>query len=613
MKYEFKAEVKQVLDIVVNSLYTDKEIFLRELVSNASDAMEKLRFLKLSGQEVFEPEADLKIEINADEAARTVSVEDFGIGMTEKDLVENLGTIAHSGSKAFLNALKESGGDLKQQLIGQFGVGFYSAFMVADKVEVETRPHTLEGEALKWTCDGSSEFTIEKCPRSARGTKITVFLKKDFEEFAKKFRVRQIAEKYSSFIEFPIFINGEKLESVRPVWLKGKSEVKPEEYEAFFKFLEHSSESPSDYLHFSADAPIALNCLLYVPAVNPERLGLGRAEHSVSLYCKKVLIDAHPKNLLPEWMRFAKGVIDSADIPLNISRESMQDSALIKKIGRIAVKRFIKHLDELSKKDAEKFAKILKDFGNFIKEGAAFDFEHKDDLVKLLRFESSAFKAGETVSLADYAARMKEGQKDKIFYATGPDRQTIEEGPLMEAFKRRGIEVLFLYDTIDAYVLSNVGTFDGKSFASVDSADIELPDAPAPAGESLPADALKDLCDWLKSLLAEAGVTEVSDGKRLVDGPAAVLNADHFDPTMRKLMRMMNPDAPSLPQKVKLEINPRAALIKNLSEMRLKDEALAKLVAHQMLDNAMLSAGLLENPRAMAGRINELLAKIKIG
>ena len=610
MKYEFKAEVKQVLDIVIISLYTDKEIFVRELVSNASDASGKLRFLKLSGKEIVDPDAELKIEVGCDDKAGTVWVEDFGVGMTENELMENLGTIAHSGSKAFLEALKESKGELGERLIGQFGVGFYSVFMVADKVEVQTRSYDPSAKALQWTCDGSAEFEISPSDRVQRGTKIILHLKKDYLEFADKYRLRSILDKYSIFVEYPLYLNGEKLETMQPVWLKSKADVKPDEYEAFYKFREHTSEAPLDWIHFSADAPIALNALIYIPPVNGERLGFGKVKCDVGLYCKKVLIDAHPENLLPDWMRFAKGVVDCADLPMNISRESMQDSALVAKIGRIVVKKFVRHMSELAKKDAEKFSKVMKLFGSFIKEGAAMDFEHRDALMKLLRFESSSLEKGKETSFEEYVSRMKDGQKS-IFYAFGADRESIESAPYLEAFKARGIEVLFLYEPIDSFVLSNLGEFDGKKFEAIDSADIELPEAPAAQGESMPDDDIKSLCEWIKAKLGSDRVESVSTGARLTESPAAALNADPINPSMRRIMKIMNPDADLPKPKVKFEINPRSDVIKNLNELRGKDENLAELVLEQLFDDSLLSAGLLENPQSMAGRINKILARVK--
>lgn len=347
--------------------------------------------------------------------------------MTGEELVENLGTIAHSGSKSFVEAIKAAKGNLSEGLIGQFGVGFYSVFMVSDRVDVYTAGG--DGKGHHWSCDGSENFTIEDFDKKERGTKIVAKLKKECDEFSKVWRVKSILEKYSAYVDFPIELNGEKIGTHRAIWLKSKSELKKEDYDEFFKFHTHSAEEPIDCLHFKADAPVELNALIYIPASNPERLGFGKTECEVSLYCKKVLIDSRPEGLLPEWMRFAKGVIDSADIPLNISRESMQDSALVRKLGKVVTKRFLKRLAEIAKSEPEKYAKFFKNFGMFIKEGAATDFDNREELSKLLRFESSVQKEGEFASLEDYVSRMKDGQKE-IFYAAGPRQGGDRERPV---------------------------------------------------------------------------------------------------------------------------------------------------------------------------------------
>ena len=609
MDYKFKAEIKQVLDIVVNSLYTDKEIFVRELVSNASDASEKLRFTMLKADKPV-AEDSLKIEISADEKENTFSIEDFGIGMTKDELVENLGTIAHSGSKAFLKALEESKGDLTDSLIGQFGVGFYSVFMVSDKVDVYTKSEGEE-KGWHWSSDGSENFSISEFDKKERGTKIVATLKPEYKEFSSAARIKSIVETYSAYVDFPVSINGEKLNTRQAIWLKAKSDISQEQYDEFFKFHFHSLEAPLDHLHFKADAPLEVNALLYVPADNPEKLGFGKTESEVALYCKKVLIDPSPKNLFPEWMRFAKGVVDSSDLPLNISRESMQDSGLTMKLGKMVLKRFVKHLSDTAKNDAEKYAKIFKKFGHFIKEGAAMDFEHRAELSKLLRFESSLYADGTLVSLEDYVSRMKDGQK-QIFYASGPDRATIDASPYIEAFATRGIEVLYLYEHIDSFVLGHLGAFGEKTFVSVDSADAELGEAPESAkGEELSAEQLDSMKTWIKDALGADKVSEVVSSGRLVDSPVAALNADHITPQMRAMLKAMNPDAPLPAPVIKLEINPRSDVIKNMAGLRVADESLAKLVLEQLYDNALLSAGLLENPRAMSKRLNEILAKVK--
>jgi len=605
MEYKFQAEVKQVLDIVINSLYTDKEIFVRELVSNASDASEKERFSKLSSGATSE---ELNIKITTDEKAGTFSIEDAGIGMTSKELIENLGTIAHSGSKAFVNALKENKGNLTDGLIGQFGVGFYSVFMVADKVDVYTKSEN--GEGLHWACDGSENFTIEDFNKSERGTKIVATLKPDYKEFASKDRIKAILSRYSSFVEFPILVDGEKLETKQAIWLKSKSELTKEQYEDFYKFFTHSYTNPLDYLHFKTDAPLEMNALIYVPSENPELMGFGKSESQVALYCKKVLIDPSPKNLFPEWMRFAKGLIDSSDIPLNISRESMQDSGLTMKLGKVVLKKFIKHLLDVAKKDADKYTEFFKKFGHFIKEGSATDFENRKDLSKLLRFQSSLFADGSYVSLEDYVSRMKDSQKS-IYYAVGIDRNAIEASPYIEAFTARGIEVLYMYDGIDTFLMGNLINFEEKNFESVDSANVKLDDIPQEQKNALPSEKVETLKTWIKETLGSDKVKEIVSQGRLIDSPVAVLNTDSITPQMRAMLKAMNPDAPLPKPVVNFEINPSSDVIKNLDNLRNSSPELAKLVLEQLFDNAMLSAGLLESTTAMSKRLNEIRAKIK--
>src|SRR5687767_6086241 len=418
-KYEFQAEIKQLLDIVIHSLYTEKEIFVRELVSNASDALEKLRHTQLTEKEIF-GDQPLEINVTTDDKAKTLTIQDYGIGMTRAELIENLGTIAHSGSKAFLKALGE-GGAKNTNLIGQFGVGFYSAFMVAKSVKVYSHSWRASEPGHVWTSDGSGSYEIEESEGQRRGTKIVIELKDDCAEFSQEWKVKEILERYSAFVSFPINLNGKRINTVQALWLRNKNEIKDEEYTEFYKFQAHAFDEPRLRLHFSADAPLAINALLFVPKENTEKLGFARTEASVSLYCRKVLIDAKPKNLLPEWLRFLKGVVDSEDLPLNISRETMQDKALVDKLNKVITKRFLKFLDEEATQRPESYAKFYSEFGLFLKEGAALDFAHKDQLVKLLRFESSLTEKTKSTSLADYVSRMGADQKE-IYYLNGKDR-----------------------------------------------------------------------------------------------------------------------------------------------------------------------------------------------
>ncbi len=612
-KHAFQAEVKQVLDIVVNSLYTDKEIFVRELISNASDALEKLRHTQLTEKEIADDNLPLEINVTTDDTAGTLTIQDFGIGMTRDELVENLGTIAHSGSKAFLSAIKEQGG-MNDNLIGQFGVGFYSVFMVADSVEVFTHTWHPGGEGFKWACDGSGEYVIEPSEGQRRGTKIVIKLKEEHKEFAQESRIKGIIERYSSFVEFPVNLNGTRVNTTQAIWLKPKNEVTEEEYKDFYKFVAKSADEPLDWLHFSADAPLAINALLYLPGHNPEIPGFGRIECGVALHCRKVLIDPEPKKLFPEWLRFLKGVVDSADLPLNISRESMQDSALVAKISQVLTKRLIKHLADIAKKDEEKYGKIWKTLGGFLKEGVASDFAHREGLANLLRYESSMTEAGKTTGLQGYIDRMKDGQKD-IYFISGPNRKAIESGPYLEAFKARGLEVIFCCEPIDDFVLNNLGQYHEKQLVSADQDDLELPEPDTQAeGEPLDEETTKGLCEFLKTTLGDK-VKEVSAGKRLVGSPVVALNADKMmTPHMRRMMAAMSAQSGQEPQEmpavVNLQINPRHGLIKNLAAMKDVNADVAGLVAEQLLDNALLAAGLLDEPRGMVNRLNDLLEKV---
>jgi molecular chaperone HtpG len=606
-KFEFQAEISQLLDIVTHSLYTEKEIFVRELVSNASDALEKLRHTQLTEKEIFDDKLTLEINVTTDDKAKTITIQDFGVGMTRAELVENLGTIAHSGSKAFLKSLAE--GDQKNtNLIGQFGVGFYSAFMVAKSVKVYSHSWRANEPGHVWTSTGSGSYEIEQSDGERRGSKIVIELKDDCSDFAQDWKVKEILERYSAFVSFPINLNGKHVNAIQALWLRNKNEIKDEEYTAFYKFQAHAFDEPRLRLHFSADAPLSINALLFVPKDNTEKLGFSRTEASVALYCRKVMIDAKPKALLPEWLRFLKGVVDSEDLPLNISRETMQDKALIEKLNKVITKRFLKFLEDEAKNRAEGYEEFYKEFGIFLKEGAAMDFTHKDGLVKLLRFESSLTEKGKTTSLADYVSRMT-GDHKEIYYLVGPNRAAIENGPYLEAFKARNLEVLFCYEAVDEYVMNNVREFDGKKLTAADHADVKLSDLPKPEG-ALSDDDVKTLTKWMKDTL-DARVSEVKASDRLVDSPVLALNADKFmSPHMRRMMKAMNKDGADTPLRVNLEINPRHAVIKRLFETHTASPEKAKLVAEQLLDNALISAGLLDDATSMVARLNKLLESV---
>jgi molecular chaperone HtpG len=608
-KHEFQAEVKQVLDIVIHSLYTDREIFVRELVSNAADALEKLRHTQLTENNIFQADLPLEISLTTDEEKRTLTISDHGLGMSRDELIENLGTIAHSGSKAFAAALKNAGKGDEAKVIGQFGVGFYSAFMVADEVSVSTHSWRPDDEHLTWTSDGATGYTIDTAAADQeRGCAITLHLKEDAAEFTQPERIKEILKRYSNFVGFPIYLNGERINTVEALWLKSSKDITDEQYNDFYKFTAHAWDTPAYRLHFQADAPLVINTLLFLPDQNMELMGMGQTEPGVSLYCKKILIDAQPAKLLPDWMRFIRGVIDSEDLPLNISRESMQDSALVRKLGDVVAKRLLKHLDKEAQDDPKKWRVYYTKFSRFFKEGIATDHAHRDAIAKLLRFETSMTEKGEVISLADYIGRMKEDQK-AIYYQVAPSRTTIEAGPYVESFKAKGFEVLYMYEAIDEYVVSSLHEFDGKPLHAVNSDKIDLGDDTPAEGEALSEEATTGLCDWLKETLS-TGVETVRPGKRLLSSPALVLTPEgEMTPQLRQMMRAMNKDGDLPIAKVILEINPRHPIIRRLAEAKTDatQGETAQLIAEQVLDNALLSAGLLEDPQRIVARTQKLM------
>jgi molecular chaperone HtpG len=608
-KHEFQAEIAQLLDLVVHSLYTDKEIFVRELISNAADASEKLRFLKTSGQEIIEPDAALKVTIATDETAKTITFTDAGIGMSHGELIENLGTIAHSGSKAFIEQLKakaqaSGSGAVDATLIGQFGVGFYSAFMAADKVTVFSRSCRPGEQGWIWTSDGKTGYEIEAAEDLPRGTKVVVHLKDD--EFAKAWKIEGIIKRYSNFVPLPIEVNGKEINTVQALWTRNKSEIKDAEYDEFYKYIGHDQDAPLYRLHFNADAPLAIRALLFIPSKNLELATFTREEHHVDLYCKKILIQSRAKTLLPEWTRFLRGVVDSEDLPLNISRETMQDSALVAKLREVLVKRLLKFLDEESKADAEKYVRFFKEHGHCLKEGVAHDYSHREALAKLLRFESSATESGKFTSLADYVSRMPEEQKE-IYFLSAANREACEAAPSYEVFREKKWEMLFLTDARDEFVLESLREFDGKKLVAAEKADVKL----ERESKGLDEATAGKLAEFIKETVGER-IGEVRVSKRLVGSPAIALSSDsEMTVNMRRMMKALNRDGMAGPDPMPdLEINPDHALIVSLSKLSASDAELGKVVAQQVADQALAAAGLLDDPRMMLGRMTTLLEKL---
>jgi len=606
-KHHFQAEIQQLLDIVIHSIYTDREIFIRELVSNAADACEKLRFLRNSGQAVYQPETDQTITISADEKAGTVTITDTGVGMTRDGLIENLGMIAHSGTKAFVKQLAENQKP-DARLIGQFGVGFYSAFMVASKVTVLSRSHLPEESGWRWTSENAGGYEIEPAADLPRGTQIILQLKDDAKDFTNPETLKRVVQRYSSFIQFPIQLNGDRLNTIQAIWSRNKTEVTEAEYNAFYQYIAHDHEDPLLRLHFTADAPLAIQTVLFVPQKNWENLGLGRMEAGVSLYCKKVLIQDHAKELFPEWLRFLRGVVDSEDLPLSISRETMQDSALLQRLNKVLTSRFLKFLEETAGKDPAAYEKFYTEFSRCLKEGVATDFTHREALGKLLRFESSKQEKGRLTSLADYVARMVPDQKE-IYFLQAPNRETAEASPYFEVFQSRGIEVLFLHDPWDEFVMEHLHQFDGKPLRAAEKSDLDIT-PPADSENALSDSAAESLAQWVKSKLGDAvGAVRVS--KRLVGSPAVVLESDRqLTSSMKRMLKSLKKDAPLPEATPDLELNPRHPVIVQLERMRQADEGLAAKVAAQVHDNARVAAGLMDDPRAMLQRLNELLEQV---
>ena len=615
--HEFQTETKKLLDIVINSLYTERDIFVRELISNAADALEKFRHESLTKSDVFDSHVPLEITIDVDEKKQTLTINDTGIGMTRSELEHNLGTIAHSGSNTFITELAEAV-QKDVSLIGQFGVGFYAAFMAGKKVRVQSRSWD-ESEGSEWVSDGSGSFTITEMKGLHRGTKIIVELKDDAKEYAQKWKIESIIKQYSAFVSFPIKLEGDTVNTVQALWTRNRNEITDEEYSEFYKFVGNASTDSLYRLHFSADAPLAINALLFVPEENFEILGFGRVEPGVNLYCQRILIDQHSENILPEWLRFLKGVVDSEDLPLNISRQALQDNALVAKLRKVITKRFLKYLDEQAKKDPELYQKFWSTFGIYLKEGVTSDYEYQKELGKLLRFESSKSEDTKVVSLADYLLRMNPEQEE-IYYINGSSRAAIEAGPYVEMFKKKDIEIIYTLEPIDDFVLSHLAEFDGKKLVSADRADLSIAKDEKDASdesddggeEKLDKESINGLIEWMRKEL-ESTVGDVVLSKRLVDAPAMIVNPDGFmSSSMERILAASRKEQGMGPESSKknLEINGRNPLIIKLAELYKKDAGFAAEVAKQIHDNAMIQAGLVVDPLEMVERNYKILSRV---
>ncbi|KAF9348274.1 TNF receptor-associated protein 1, mitochondrial [Mortierella sp. AD094] len=620
-KKTFQAETRKLLDIVTHSLYSEKEVFVRELVSNASDALEKLRHSQLTDSKL-DSGKPLEIHISVDEAKNTFTIQDFGIGMSEEEAISNLGTIARSGSKAFLENLEEEGnaGTTKDKIIGQFGVGFYSAFMVGSEIKVYTRSAQPGSKGYCWTSDGSGSYEIAEAENVAVGTKIVITLRDDCKEYAKEGTIDKIIKKYSNFVDYPVLLNNKKINAVQPLWTKDKNEITEQDHIQFYRYVAGAWDNPQFKLVYKTDSPLAISSLLYVPQRHMEVLGMQREEPGVSLYSRKVMIQAKSKALLPEWLRFVKGVVDCEDLPLNVSRELLQDQSL-SKLRQVLTGRVIKWLESESKSDAKAYNAFFEEFGNFIKEGVCTETEsNRVNVAKLLRYESSAGASGEVFSLKEYVDRMKEGQEN-IYYTCVPKRQFAEESPYFEEFKNKGIEVLFLYDTTDEFVVNNLRQVGQHKLVSIDAADIqdkvlETPstkDKETSETEKLSKEEAKleaeNIADWFRQTLGMQ-VRKVDISKRQMSYPAVV--TEHDSPAVRKMMAMMSGAAKAgensmPPTPTTLEINVNHPIIKKVWSVKSQDPEFAKQIAEQIYDNALIAAGVLDDPRSMLKRLNTIM------
>ncbi|HFQ14134.1 MAG TPA: molecular chaperone HtpG [Gammaproteobacteria bacterium] len=613
----FQTEVKQLLNLMIHSLYSNKEIFLRELISNASDACDKLRFEALADDALFEGDSDLKISVTYDKEARTVTVSDNGIGMNRQEVMDNIGTIASSGTRKFLDSL--SGDQARDaNLIGQFGVGFYSAFIVADKVTLETRRAGLEKEhGVRWESSGEGEYSLETIEREARGTTITLHLREDEAEFCEAYRLRSIINKYSDHISMPILMpklddKGEPTDEMETVnkgsalWARPKSEITEEDYKEFYKHVAHDFEDPLKWIHNKVEGTQSYTSLFYIPRRAPFDLYDRDKRYGIKLYVKRVFIMDDAEQLMPNYLRFVRGVVDSDDLPLNISREILQHNRQIDTIRAASVKKILGMLESMASNDAEDYAIFWKEFGNVFKEGPAEDFANRERLLKLMRFASTHNDSdAQNVSLDDYIGRMQEKQ-DKIYYLTAESYVAAKNSPHLELFRKKGIEVLLMYDRVDEWMMSYVDEYDGKKLVSIAKGDLDLGDLEDKDEKKKARKAEKEYKDLLKRMQETLGdkVKEVRISHRLTDSPSClVVEEGAMALNMQKLLKQAGQHVPDL-QPV-LELNPEHMLVQRLRDEQ--DEERFADWCHVLFDQAMLSeGGQLEDPAGFVNRINAL-------
>jgi molecular chaperone HtpG len=609
-KMEFRAEVRQLLDILAHSLYTDREIFLRELISNASDALNRLQFETLTNRDVLDPDAELKITITGSEDGKTLTIADTGIGLNHDELIANLGTIAHSGAAAFLESLKEGAqaGAKIADIIGRFGVGFYSALMVADEITVTSRSYRPDEAAWSWTTQGGDTYTVAPADKAERGTTITLKLKDDAGEFAKDWRLEQIIHKHSDFVAFPIYAGGKVVNRQTAIWRQTPSSVGEEQANDFYRQLTLEFEPPLLRAHLNTDAPVQLYAMLFIPAKGERGILAARKEDGLKLYSRKVLIQEYCKDLLPNHFRFVQGVVDSEDLPLNVSRETVQSNKVMERIKTALTHKLIDELKKLAADDKEKYARFWNEFGVFIKEGVALDQAGREKLWPLLRFRSSRTTGDDWVSLTDYVGRIQPAQK-AIYYLLADSVGSAAVSPHLDYFRRHNQEVLYLTDPIDNFMLSGLREYEGFKVQSVDDPTLDLPqdeDGRADPAETASAE-FEGLIARIKTQLGEK-VVDVRASDRLVDSPARLVAPDaSAAQEMVRIKRLLNKDF-EMPRRI-FEINRRHALIRRLADLVAgnESESLVAVCVDQLYESALLVEGLHPNPAEMLPRIQQLM------
>ncbi|MDH5559352.1 MAG: molecular chaperone HtpG [Deltaproteobacteria bacterium] len=604
-EFQFQAEMSQLLHLITHSLYSHREIFLRELISNASDALNKIHFSSLTNDKILGDDPELKIQIQFDEKKKTFSITDNGIGMTHDELIKNIGTIASSGTSEFI---KQITGDKNKdmELIGKFGVGFYSVFMVADEVSVESRSFD-DKKAYKWTSAGTGSFSIEPIEKDKRGTTISFKFNKDSQEFASKFKIESIIKKYSDFVSFPIELNEEITNKSTALWARDKKEIKKEDYIEFYKYISNAYDEPLSWQHFNVEAPVQFKSILFIPKEPDRQLFNQNLDTKIMLYVKRVFIQNDCKDLLPQWLRFVHGVVDSEDLSLNVSRETTQKSPVMDKISKYLVKKLIAEFQKWAEKDQDKYASFWKEFGNFIKEGIHTDFSNKDKLIELYRCYSSE-SPDKLISLMDYKNRMGVDQEE-IYFVCGKNKDIIENSPNIEYFRKNKIEVLYLFDEIDDFIMPSIGTYQKKKLVGIDKAEIKISESEENKKDALGKADQEKLLGYIKDILGEK-VEDVIESKRLVDSACTLVSPkDEMNANMEKMMKMMDKNYQG--SKRVMEINSSNSLIKNLSSIQNKSpqDPLLKDCIEQLYEGARLLEGSLNDPSRLVPRTNQIMQK----